>query len=233
MPAIDPDRLARQIENLRTHSGDPDQIARAVLTILEEYSEPARPSTTSVPAPVIRSLRTALRQQGDPKAIAEALWKKGIPDSRLLAAGLIGDIEDPEAAAIAEGWAGHSVPIEIVRELGERGLAGWRRADPTGFVNQISEWLDKGKRRGQVLAVYALRGRVGDDDFEDLPSVFELLEGRLESPRGEMREGFVLLIAALMEVAFEETANFLDDEKSSPLTKTLRARLKSQRVGVV
>ncbi len=233
MPAIDPHRLARQLDNLRSQSSDPDQIAREVRDLIDEYSDPTKSPALAVPAPVIRSLRAALHQLGQQVAISEALWKGGLPDARLLAAGLLERVEDAEVAATAERWAGQNVPIEIVRELGERGLSGWRRADPMGFLNHITSWLDNRSRRSRVLAVYALRGRVGDADFEDVPSAFGLVEGRLAGTRGEMREALVALITSLAEVAPEETAGFLNDEESSHLTKALRARFNTQRVRVV
>jgi len=233
MPAIDPHRLSGQLDHLRTHSSDADQIAREVRDLIEEYSDPSKSHAPAVPAPVIRSLRAALHQLGQQVAISEALWKGGLPDARLLAAGLLERVEDAEVAATAEHWAGQGAPIEIVRELGERGLSGWRRADPIGFMNQITSWLDDRKRRSRVLAVYALRGRVRDAEFEDLPSAFGLVEGRLAGARGEMREALVALITSLADVAPEETAGFLDDEEPSPLTKVLRARFKLQRVRVV
>ena len=233
MPAIDPSRLARQLENLRSLSDDPNQIARHVRDLIEQYSEQTRAPASTVPAPVIRSLRAALHQLGQSKAISEALWEKGTPDSRLLAAGLLERIEGAEVAAIAEGWAGQSVPIEIVRELAERGLSGWRRADATGFLDQLASWLDGRKRRSRVLALYALGARVKDADFEDLPSALGLVEGRLSGARGEMREGLVALITALAQVAPDETASFLNDEESSPLTKAMRARFRTKGVRVV
>ncbi|MEE9215964.1 MAG: DNA alkylation repair protein [Anaerolineales bacterium] len=233
MPAIDPNRLARQVEDLIALPDEPDQIARFVRDLVEEYSDQTRSSVPTVPTPVIRSIRGALRQHAQQKALSEALWKESLPDTWLLAAGLLERIEDPEVAATAKRWAGQNVPIEIVRELGERGLTSWRQADPTGFIDQVGNWLDEKRGRSRVLALYALRKRVSDPDFEDLPSILGLLEGRLGGARGEMREALVALIAALENVAPEETMNFLDEEKSSPLVKRLRARFNSQSVRMV
>lgn len=233
MPAIDPNRLARQVEDLIAQPDEPDRIARAVRDLVEEYSDQARSSVPTVPTPVIRALRGALQQHEQPKAISEALWEVSLPDTRLLAAGLLERIEDPEAAATAKRWAGQNVPIEIVRELGARGLAGWRRANPAGFLDQITSWLDERRGRGRVLALYALRERVSDPDFEDLPSIFALVEGRLSGVRGEMREAMVALITALEKAAPVETVNFLNEEESSPLAKSLRARFDSQSIRMV
>jgi hypothetical protein len=233
MPAIDPNRLARQVEDLIAQPDEPDRIARLVRDLVEEYSDQTRSSVPTVPAPVIRALRGALQQHEQPKAISEALWEVSLPDTRLLAAGLLERIREPEAAATAKRWAGQNVPIEIVRELGARGLAGWRRADPVGFLDQITLWLDEQRGRGRVLALYALRERVSDPDFEDLPSILALVEGRLSGIRGEMREAMVALVTALEKVAPEETINFLNDEESSPLVKSLRARFDSQSIRMV
>ncbi len=233
MPAIDPHRLASQLDDLRSQPNDPDQIAHLVEELFEEYSDQNRSSVPAVPAPVIRSTRAALHQLGQPRAISEALWKGGSPDSQLLAAGLLERIEEPSVAATVERWAGQNVSIEIVRELGERGLSGWRRTDPAGFLIQLSRWLDDRKRRSRVLAVYALRARSRDSDFEDLPSVLGLIKGRLAGVRGEMREALVALFAALADEAPEETASFLTDEPSSPLTKALRKKFNTAAAGVV
>jgi hypothetical protein len=233
MPAIDPNRLARQVEDLIAQPNEPDRIARVVRELVEEYSDQTRSSVPTVPTPVIRALRGALQQHEQPQAISEALWEVSLPDTRLLAAGLLERIEDPAAAATAKRWAGQNVPIEIVRELGARGLAGWRRADPAGFLDQITSWLDEHRGRGRVLALYAVRERVSDPDFEDLPSILALVEGRLSGVRGEMREAMVALITALEKIAPEETVNFLNEEESSPLVKALRARFDSQSIRMV
>lgn len=233
MPAIDPNRLARQVDDLIARPDEPNQIARVVRDLIEEYSDQTKLSVPTVPRPVIRSLRGALQQHGQHLAISEALWNEGLPDSWLLAAGLLERIEDLEVAATAKRWAGQNVPIEIVRELGERGLTGWRRADPAGFLEQVTSWLNEQRGRSRVLALYALRERVSDPDFEDLPSILGLIEGRLGGARGEMREALVALVTALEKVAPEETVNFLNEEKSNPLVKTLRARFDPQSVRMV
>ncbi len=59
MPAIDPNRLARQVDDLIAMPDEPFQIARVVRDLVEEYSAQARSSVPSVPRPVIRSLRGA------------------------------------------------------------------------------------------------------------------------------------------------------------------------------
>ena len=233
MPAIDPHRLALQLDNLRSQSAEPDQIARFVQDLVEEYAGLDKSSVPAVPAPILRSIRAALHPLGQPKVISEALWKGGLPDLRLLAAGLLARLEDSEVAATAERWAGQHVSIEVVRELGGRGLSGWRRSDPVGFLVQIGRWLEDRKRRSHVLAVYALRARLTDSDFEDLPSVLALIKGRLVGVRGETREALIALVTALVKEAPEETAGFLNDEESSPLTKALRKKFNTQAVGVV
>ena len=232
MPAIDPERLTRQIEDLQTQSDDPGEIALEVRDLIEEYSDPTKTSGLAVPSPVIRSVRGALQQHEDPGAIAKQLWKTGLPDAKFLAAGMLEILESSQTAATADRWANQNVQIEIVQELGIRGLAGWRRADPN-FLSQLATWLSDRKRRSRVLAVYALQGRVIDEDFEDLPSAFDLLKGRLDGARGEMQEALTTLMATLYRIAPEETAGFLDDEKPGPLVKALKARFNTERVGVV
>jgi hypothetical protein len=233
MPAIDPRRLARQVDDLIAQPDDPLQIARTVRDLVEEYSEQTRSPVPSVPTPVVRAIRGALQKHGQPKAISEALWEISLPDTRLLAVGLVEQIENSDVAAIAKRWAGQNASIEIVRELGARGLAGWRRADPNEFMDQVRSWLNEPRGRARVLALYALRERVSDPDFEDLPSILGLLAGRLGGVRGEMREAMVALITELEKLASVETVNFLYEEESSPLVRTLRVRFDAQSVRMV
>ena len=96
MPAIDPNRLARQVEGLIALPDEPVKIARVVRDLVEEYSGHSKSSVPSVPRPVIRSLRGALQQHAQPMAIGEALWKESLPDTQLLAAGMLERIEDPK-----------------------------------------------------------------------------------------------------------------------------------------
>ena len=95
MPAIDPNRLRRQIEELRLQVGDPSGLRRSVVRLVEEYSDRTRRQgrrESTVPGSVHRSVLQALQEAlgNDPDAAAqaaEALWRAETTEAKLLAAG--------------------------------------------------------------------------------------------------------------------------------------------------
>lgn len=215
MPAIDPHRLASEVERLKAQSGEPTLIARETKALLAYYSDDGR---VKVPAPVLRALARALEQSSaeHPLDSPRALWKGGSPEAKVLAAGLLGNVENESVAAVVERWANQDVPTEVVQELGERGTTGWRRAHREHFLKQVVTWLSGKSRRSRVLALYALGGIVTDPRFDDLPVIYSVLEDHL-SARGEAREALIALLKMLRQEAPDETALYLREHGATRL----------------
>ena len=217
MPAIDPNRLRRQIEELRLQVGDPSGLRRSIVRLVEEYSDRTRRQgrrESTVPGSVHRSVLQALQEAlaNDPDAAAqaaEALWRAEPTEAKLLAAGLLGPQHGSFAADLAERWATQGPPAKVIEAVGEFALTGWRRGDPGEFLQRAQTWLGD---RNRLLALYSLRSAVRDPEFEDLPAVFQLLSGLAGGVRGESKRAFVQLIHALEARAPRETARFLDEE---------------------
>ena len=214
MPAIDPDRLARQLADLAPLASDPSALATAVIKLADEYVDRTarRPAEESgLPGPVHRAVLHALQLalKNEPEAAAraaEGLWRKAPIAAKLLAAGLLGSYPDGFAADLAQDWAADTVLGEVIRQLGEVGLTTWRRTHPSEFLERAEDWL---AGRPRLLALYALRAAVQESEFEDLPAVFRLLDGVGGRVRGESKRVFTRLIEALAIRSASETAQFV------------------------
>ena len=215
MPAIDPHRLATEVERIKAKSGEPTLIARETKDLLAYYSDEGR---VKVPAPVLRALAGALEQSSAEHSLdsPQALWKGGSPEAKVLAAGLLGNVEQESVATVVERWANQNVPTEVVQQLGERGTTGWRRAHREHFLEQVGAWLSGSRRRSRVLALYALGGIVTDPRFDDLPVIYSVLENHLGA-RGEQREALIALFRALRQEAPDETAQYLQEHGATRL----------------
>ncbi|MGH2621317.1 MAG: hypothetical protein ACRDHG_12225 [Anaerolineales bacterium] len=218
MPAIDPARLARQVADLQPLATEPAQLTQAVTRLAGEYRVRTRhaPEEESwLPPPVHRAILHALRLAlGSDSAAggraAAALWEATPVAVKLLAAGLIGSYAEDFAADLAEAWATESVPAELVQQLGEVGLTSWRRTHPAEFLQRAEAWL--GDRRRRLLALCALRAAAQETEFEDLPAVFQLLDGIGGRLRGESKRAFGLLIKTLAGRSGAETSQFLEEQ---------------------
>lgn len=231
MPAIDPDRLARQVSKAVEAAGDPIELRRQALDLMEFYADRTRrpgastqvddvPPSFGVPRPVMRALTSELVRAvaGRPEralAAAEALWRADQRETRVLAAALVGTLDDRRAPIWVADHASLTGDNLVLGEMAGRGLAGWRRADPLGFIDSLMNWLDSSNRPTQHLALLAIVAAAGDARFHQLPRLFPLLSGRSGSFRGEVRKAYAASIRALARRSPPETSYFLIAEVDS------------------
>lgn len=244
MPAVNPERLRQQVEDLLTLLGDQVALKRQCLDLLDYYADHTRRSLASggvkdaegvfgVPRPVVRALSQGLRSRTQQKPAlilptATVLWEAGYRETRLLASAILGGIQQMEVAQWAETRASNCDDRVVLMELASQGLAGLREADPTAFLDRASEWLGSTHRWLRLFALMALHSAVENPTFEDLPTVFRLLSGVSEKARGESRKALYALLRTLTRRSPPESARFLLDElaREVPGTqRTIRASL--------
>ncbi|HEY69775.1 MAG TPA: DNA alkylation repair protein [Anaerolineae bacterium] len=227
MTAIDPQRLAREIDALGDELEDAKALRSRVVALLDIYADRTRhtgasgdpertPWTFDVPAPVLRTLRQFLTEQlqGRPQlvwSIAEEFWHAGYRETQILAADLASLSEDEGVGDWAEARAHESLDSVTLITLAGTGLEGWRRADPQGFLGKVLLWLKEGNARIKTLGVHALTAAVQEASFEDLPTVYRMIHSLEQPKRGELKRAVVLLLRALARRSPAETTHFLLD----------------------
>lgn len=228
MPAVDPDRLDREIRAILRSFSDPPRLARQVLDHFEFYADRAKRSAAQdghelngnvprVAQPVLRIMqrRFAAAAAADPDQsliVSQALWETGWIDARLLAASILEPLTGNAIPGVVEAWSLATRDRSILRALAQSALSGWRRAHPDEFLKRCRTWLRARKEPKRILALCALQSAVEDPAFPAVPAVLESLERLAQSVRGDSRRALHHLIEALAERTPVETARFLLDE---------------------
>jgi hypothetical protein len=228
MSAVNPSRLAMEVEELGDLVTDPAALRRACLNLLDFYADRTQRSGSStvkrsaskafhVPRPVVRALSIKLKALTQAKPdiawpAASALWEAGYREMRALAIAILNVQTDPSVPQMAEVWASNCSDHTLQAMLSGTGLEGWRRADSAKFLTQVEAWSNATENRIRVFALLSLHAAVDDPNFEDLPTVFQLCEGLAGKVRGEERRALYALVTALAHRSPPEAARFLTDE---------------------
>lgn len=225
MTAVDPQRLAREVEALGKDLKSPKSLRGRVVALLDIYANRTRHTAASadpkrapwsfdVPAPILRTLKQYLREQLADKlelvwAIADELWLANYRETQMMAADMLSLQRGEQAAEWAEAHAAGSVDIAALAALAGSGLAGWRQADPQGFLARISTWLQGEEAGARTLGFHALAAAARDPTFENLPSIYSMLSVVSQPARGDARRAMFELVSALARRSPAETAHFL------------------------
>ncbi len=204
---------------------NPKAVRSRVVALLDIYADRTRrtgasanleraPWSFDVPTPILRTLKQYMGEQLAGKlelawGIADELWLANYRETQILAAGILALHEVERVAAWAEEHAAGSVDRATLAELAGSGLAGWRLADPQGFLQKISAWLHAEEARLRALALYALGAAVREPSFEDLPTIYNMLRVFDQPARGDSRRALFDLVQSLARRSPAETTHFL------------------------
>lgn len=231
MPAIDPERLSREIEKLHSTLDNPSALRQGLFNILEYYSDRIRRpgavmqlkhigKSFGVPRPVMRALRTALlgwitEMQGLDPSLGKELWQSGYREARLLAIDLLLGLPAEETLHQVEAWSLGTDDPNLLVELAQIMVDQWRFEDLGAFSEKISHWLQSKKIQLQMLALCALKYAVVSGKYQDLPLIFQLLRNAPPIRRSVLRTILRELMQSLIHYSASETARFLLDERYS------------------
>jgi hypothetical protein len=228
MPAIDPERLKKQVDSLLDVVSDPVELQRGCIELLDFYADRTLKSIAireadetyrafGAPKPLMRALIFGLRTRlGEQPTLsfpaAAALWEAGYRETCVLASAILGDLNGEEVPGWAETWALECDDQIALEELANQGIASWRKANATAFFERVEMWLGSTEKKLQSFALLVLHSAVKDPSFEDLPTVFRLLDGTTGRYDGALFYALNRLIDALATRSPPETARFLMDE---------------------
>ena len=221
MPAIDLERLAREVERIEVHFGVPQELRRATLELLEFYAQRARHAPDSpevmegeralgVPPPVVRAIGAALQCQARraPAAglpAAAALWEAAEREARMIACWVLAALPQEQVAAWLEARAGELDDPAVLKAAVERALEAWRRTDGRAYVSQLDRWIASPRTAVQALGLRALEAGLDLPEMEDLQVAFLALT-RLPRPvRGEARRALESVLTCLADRSPAET----------------------------
>lgn len=219
MPAISPERLQSEIAEALALQDSPERFARALVALLDRYRDRTRrldlaSESHDVPKPIVRSIRLALRRcsiadEARWREGARHLWQSGVLAAKAIASEMLLRLPLAERLAFVETWARAEQDDDALRVLAETGLKALDQEDAAHFETRLAAWLASKRSSLRRLALHALRAAVGRTDYDDLPTVFRLLEGYEPAARGLERRALLDAVEALAARSPAETAGFL------------------------
>jgi hypothetical protein len=235
MPAIQPARLRQQAALLAQSFSQPEVFIRSLHHLLESYADNARhtgqggetpPLIDSyyVRPPVLRQLVIELNDyaQEDPEAaivLAKALWKQPYLEFRQLAASLLGlvPVEDPQPIVdLLESWLNARPEDRLIEALLAQGMLSLRRDRQDIYLQVVSNWLKHPEVFANQLGLRALTSLVQDPGFENIPSIFRLIQPFSRSLASGLRPFMIAILQALARRSPPETTFFLRHNLETP-----------------
>ena len=228
MPAIQLERLEKQIAALRDALEEPHSLVRQLRELFAFYSDPARRAGQSgMPAPLLSAYHTppqvvrmvtrrlsAWVQEAPAAglALSDALWETANLECRRVAAGVLGSLPIRAEEAVLqrlETWLEETPEVTFRGEIVALATRRLRTESPQTFARWVEEGLHAKDARTRLTALQAVRHWLDDPDFDNLPLVFRwlrLLSGNLSS---SLRPEFAETLQILARRSPQETAYFL------------------------
>lgn len=223
MPAIEFSRLRTKIELLGRVYASPGQFVKDLSDLYFFYSDmtfqtsgaPSAGTLAAYRAPVVinRELERLLKPFAvhDPEStfqIADLLWQTKKLEPCQLAAALVGALPIGRAESVLEWIKQRSTtgePPEILAILHEKATLNLRQHDPKLWLNTLENWYQSEEVYFKKLAIQGLTPLLKDENFDNLPLVFDFLEPVLASLDTRVAFTLVDLLQLLVERSEVET----------------------------
>ncbi len=195
MPAIYPERLKQQAQELARLYDTPDAFLRGVDALLEAYADRTRRAGQSglpkpllyayhVPPPVLRQIVLALEPHiaNNPVPaleLAQQLWQQPNMECKQLAIEIVARLPAASSDQVLELIRAWSVPAEDIQVLGQlldRGLSTVRRETPQKLLQALSAWFASHEVFDLQVGLRALKAYLQTSSYLDLPTVLKLLQ---------------------------------------------------------
>lgn len=225
MPAVDPNRLSREVEALCEQLPDLERFQKEAVKLVARYEDPTRRPPRAVrsgrrpvvPRPLLKTFVRILsaNTQDDPalqRAAVDSLWESKHPELRRVAITMASRRDDEDLPAWVERWARDCQRPALLDELALRGLQQWEQAHPGALLEQVEGWLGKPWIRLHAFALHVLKHAARQPSFEDLPAAFRILHPVEQFTHREERQALVQVVEELARRSPQEAAYFLLEE---------------------
>jgi len=227
MPAINPDKLAKEVKQIQNLVGNPRELRWRVMELFEFYSDRTQRRSSSptashtekqfrVPHPVTQAVKRGLKKsltefQEYRTDISNELWNTNYRETKILAIALLEDLPFEEILKYAETWSTETKDIEILTKLAKTLVSSWKEVNYSGFLSTSTKWLIDDHFHRKVFSLLVFHQVVLEPDFSDLPLIFRLLQDHKVAEFPELRKILHGLLRALAQRSAPETARFLLD----------------------
>jgi len=227
MPAVDLSRLKIQIDGLIWRFTRPQEFALELHNIFSYYADRVyRPGDLvlkkhihkayHVPPLVIRQMELELRARCEENpaaalALADTLWRESMLEPKLFAAYLLGMLPPSRVDDITsriQAWSAETNDSKVLKPLLEKSTAAARRDQPEILLAMLKDWSASQDLPRHRLMAYLIQILLAEPAFENIPPIFEMLTGILQSHPQPLREVLLEILEQLRRRSPAETAYF-------------------------
>jgi hypothetical protein len=225
MPAIRPDRLKREAEELEGLIDNPAALRWRVVDLLEFYADRTRRYGMTeriadatirfrVPNPVMQALKSALvsstkQSPENSLVIAQELWSVEVQEARLLAIGVLANAQPDEIIETIAKWVRVTRDSNVLISLANLAYVGLKPQGEETLRDQLEKWLKSRSDPIQRLAIFVLKAAASDSERDRVHMVFETLSN-VGFRRGLItQKGYYELLEFLVEKNPAESAGYL------------------------
>jgi hypothetical protein len=237
MPAIQPARLKIQVAELSRAFQQPEILVKQLHEILGLYTDRThkpglsgepRPlmQAYNVPQPVIRQIMTEMKpivlaNKEDALKLSDLLWKQPYWEMRSLAASILGQVIAEDYTPILDkltGWLAEELEDQMIDVILENATTQLRSRQVDLLLNWSKSYLSSEKKFDPNIAVRLLTVLVRENDLENLPAIFKLINPHLRKIPQALRQDVVELVSVLARRSPGETAYILRTNLSNETT---------------
>lgn len=225
MPAIQPARLKHQVAELCRLFRQPELFTRRLHDILGLYTdrthkpghsgEPrALMQAYNVPQAVIRQIMTDLKpiiqaHSNDAFILSDLLWKQPYWETRSLSTSILGQIilEDyTPVLARLDSWLSDDLQDQMIDMILENATIQLRKGQVSLLLKWIKDHLASTKKYVPNIAIRMLTILVRENELENLPAIFNLINPQLRKIPQYIRQDLIVLVSELARRSPGETA---------------------------
>lgn len=228
MPAVELSRLKIQIDGLIWRFTRPQEFALELHNIFSYYADRVyRPGDLvltkhihqayHVPPLVTRQIELELRSRCEENPIAaltlaDILWQESMLEPKLLAASLLGMLPSTQLDDVRSRIQLWSVGIKdskVLKPMLEKSTTAIRRDQPEILLAVLKDWSASQDLPRHRLTAYLIQILLAETAFENIPPVFEMLTGILQSHSQPLQEVLLEVFRQLRKRSPAETAYFI------------------------
>lgn len=249
MPAVSVIRLQEQITTLIGRLSHPMDFYRALTDFLEMYGDHAYRAgervtgesilpSYHVPPLVWRQLEVSLAQAARrfPQRTLDViplLWEAEYREPRHIAAWMLGHVPMSESSAVVEmlqRLVSLDVDWTLLRVLLDKGTLTLRKEGEEPLLRMLETWLNHEQPMYRKAGLLLCEGLVADPAWENLPTIFRLLQPLVEKPEPVWLNDLLIVLQNLAQRSPSEVSFFLKQilsRSENPLTARLVRKVAS------
>lgn len=228
MPAIQLERLHRQAAELVEWYLQPEKFVLALRDMLEFYADRTHRrgqggksalaiKTYKVPVPVTRRIlhELSLPLKADPGAalaLVDALWAREVLEFRMLAIDILSQLPltlADEVITRLNHWNRDNHEEQLLDLLAKQAPQTIRQQDQGAFLGYVQTWVHNPSFIFQRFGLLAMLPLLQDEDFSNLPAIYNILEPLFNDLPKTLRADLLLVMRPLVLRSPKEAAFFL------------------------